>query len=230
MREFFQRNKVYIIVALVTIIFIAGGVLLMGGKGNSDSVSTNTISSSILVPAGAIITSGFVNGIYLPANPSAKVTLVEFGDYECPGCSIYSAYIKGLLTEFNGKINYVFRNYPLSQHNNALIASYAVEVAGIQGKYWEMHEKIYATQADWSSLPDPTSTFRQYASDLSLNLDQFASDMNSQKVKDIVQSDINDGNKVGLTSTPTFYINGAEISLNGDPTQLRNLITSDLAK
>ena len=200
----------------------------MSGSGKSTQVNSNTVNSSILVPAGIYETSGFVDGKYLPASPSATVSLVEFGDYECPACGVYAPYVKQVLTDFPGKVTYVFRNYPLSQHKNAPISSYAVEAAGLQGKYWEMHEKMYATQNDWSNSTSPESIFEGYAKELGMNTDQFLSDMKSQSVKEAVQKDINDGNTVSLTETPTFYINGTKITLSGDSNQIKSLIQKEL--
>lgn len=228
MKDYFMRNKVFIIVILATALLLFGGIFLFSKGGNSN-VSTNIVNSSLLVPQNAIETSGFVNGNYLPASSSASVTLVEFGDYECPACGVYSPFVQQLLTDFAGKINYVFRNYPLSQHTNALISSYAVEAAGLQGKYWQMHEKMYSAQSDWSNLSDPTSVFIGYAKDLSLDTNQFSSDINSSTVKNMVQNDTNDGNTIGITETPTFYLNGQKITLAGSYDQLKSLIESALA-
>lgn len=202
----------------------------MSNGGNNSSANISKIDSSILVPSGVYETSGLINGSYLSASPSATVTLVEFGDYVCPACGDVAPYVKQVLSDFPGKVNYVFRNYPLSYHTNAPLASYAAEAAGLQGKYFEMHDLLYSTQDAWSNLPDPTSVFIGYAKDLGLNTDKFTSDMNSRNVKDLVQRDMNDGKTVALTETPTFYINGTKVKLSGDPNQLRDLIQAELAK
>ena len=210
---------------IVTLAIFVGGIFLFSRAGTS----TNVVNSALLVPQNAIVTSGFANGNYLPASPSASVTLVEFGDYECPACGLYSPLTKQLLTDFAGKINYIFRNYPLPQHKNANISSYAVEAAGLQGKYLEMHEKMYATQGDWSNLSYPTSVFVGYAEGFGLNVDQFTTDINLPAVKDKVKSDFNDGNTIGITQTPTFYLNGKKVTLSGSYDQLKGLIESALA-
>jgi protein-disulfide isomerase len=228
MNGFFERNKVFIIVILATFGLIAGGIYLMSGK-SSESAPT-PVSSSILVPSGVYETSGFVNGNYLPASPSATVTLVEFGDYECPACSQYAPYIKQILTDNAGKVNFVFRQYPIPQHKNSLIASYAVEASGLQGRYWEMHEKVYATQIDWANASDPTSVFVTYANDVGLNQNQLLNDLNSQVIKDAVTRDVNDGNTIGITETPTFYINGVKVNLTGSFNQIGDLIEAQLSK
>ena len=228
MSDFFKRNKAFILVLVGTFVLLLGGILLFT-KDNS-SVSTKTVSSSILVPQASYQTSGFVNGTYLPASASAKVTFVEFGDYECPACAIYNPYIKQLLSEFAGQITYVFRNYPLPQHKNAPISSFAAESAGLQGKYWEMHEKIFASQNDWANLSDPTDVFVGFAQELELDTAKFLTDLSSDEVKNKVKNDTNDGNAVGLTETPTFYINGQKVSLTGSFDQLKSIIESEINK
>lgn len=228
MKDFIQKNKTFLIVGIVTLVIFVGGVFLFSGAGNS-STSTKVVNSSLLVPQNAIVTSGFANGNYLPASPSASVTLVEFGDYECPACALYSPLTKQILTDFAGKISYIFRNYPLPQHKNASISSYAVEAAGLQGKYWEMHEKMYATQGDWSNLSDPTLIFVGYAQGFGLNVDQFTADLKLPAIINKVKSDFNDGNTIGITETPTFYLNGKKITLSGSYDQLKSFIESALA-
>lgn len=229
MKEFFQTNKTFIIFGLITLVIFIGGIFLFT-KGGSTNVSTKVVNSSLLIPQNAVETSGFVNGEYLPASSSSTVTLVEFGDYECPACGVYSPLVKQLLTEFAGKITYIFRNYPLPQHKNAPITSYAVEAAGLQGKYWEMHEKVYATQADWSNLSDPKDLLIGYAKDFGLDTTKFAADLSNQIIKDKVKSDTNDGNTIGITETPTFYLNGQKIQLAGSYDQLKSVVQAVLNK
>jgi protein-disulfide isomerase len=228
MKEFLSKNKVFVIVVAVTVILILGGVTLFSGK-SSTNVSTSKVSTSLLIPQGAIETSGIVNGNYLPASPSATFTLVEFGDYECPACGAYNPFVKQALTDFAGKIVYVFRNYPLPQHANAQISSDAVEAAGLQGKYWQMHDEVYDTQNNWANLSDPTSIFVGYAKDMGLDTNQFTKDLSSSAVKNKVQNDTNDGNTIGITETPTFYLNGQKMSLTGTYDQFKRLIDSALA-
>lgn len=230
MKDFFVRNKVFIIVILATAVLLIGGVFLFSKNSGGSNLSSGTVNASLLIPQNAYITSGFANGEYLPASSSASATLVEFGDYECPACGVYSPFIQQLLTDFAGKFNYVFRNYPLTQHVNAPVSSYAVEAAGLQGKFWQMHEKVYATQADWASLSDPTSVFVSYAKNLNLDVNKFTVDMNSSVVKNKVQNDLNDGNTIGITETPSFFLNGQKISLSGTYDQLKNLMQGAISK
>lgn len=227
--QFLKQNKVMIGVALVTILLVIGGVFLSSkGSGNSE-LSKSQVSSQLLVPQNSYVTSGFLNNEFLPASASAQISFVEFGDYECPACGVYSPFTKKLITDYAGKINYVFRNFPLSQHKNAVISSSAVLAAGEQGKYWQMHDKIYETQTEWAGLSDPTSLFVQYAKDFGLNTDQFLVDLKSSKIRDIIDSDVKDGTTVGISQTPTFFLNGRKIELDGTYEQFKNLVEKELS-
>lgn len=136
-----------------------------------------------------------------------------------------------LLTDFPGKINFVFRNFPLPQHANAQVSSDAAEAAGLQGKFWQMHDKLYVSQNDWATSSDAKTIFIGYAKDLGLNVTQFTSDIDSQKTSDRVNKDTNDGNTIGINETPTFYLNGVQIAnLPQTYADFKSLISAELNK
>lgn len=225
------KDKGLIIGIVATVILIGAGVFLMSKGGSSSSPSASKVSINILVPKDANVTGGISVGSYLPASSSAKVTLVEFGDYQCPACIEYHPIIKQILADFSGKVNYVFRNYPLSQHANAPISAYAVESAGLQGKYWQMYDKVYESTAQWVTSTDAKSILIGYAVELGLDVEKFKADIDSNAVKAKIQSDMNDGNLVNLNATPTFYLNGLKIdNLKGDYQDFKNLINTELQK
>lgn len=226
------KDKGLIIGIVATVILIAGGVFLMS-RGNSGNTSGNgtKVSSEILVPAASYVTSGISEGNYLAASTSAKITLVEFGDYQCPACIDYHPLVKQLLTEYAGQVNYVFRNFPLSQHANAPMSAYAAEAAGLQGKYWQMHDKLYESTGEWVASSDAKSVFIGYAGVLGLDVKKFTSDIDSSEVKKKVQSDMNDGSVINLSETPTFYLEGVKIkNLTGTYAGLKDVIASELSK
>ncbi|HET7098736.1 MAG TPA: thioredoxin domain-containing protein [Patescibacteria group bacterium] len=228
MKDFWSQNKIFIIVTVATLALLVGGVFLFSRGGSTTSTTGNKVNSEILEPADSFKTSGIVNGKYQPGLASTNATIVEFGDYQCPACGVYHPLIKQLLTEFGGKINFVFRNFPLSQHANANTSSYAVEAAGAQGKYWEMHDKIYEAQAEWSASTDSKSIFVGYAKSFGLNIDQFNKDIDSSKVKDKVKKDTADGNLIGINSTPTFYLNGFKLVSPGSYEELKKVVSDAL--
>ncbi len=219
------KDKGMLIGIVATVVLIGLGIFFFTKP--SSPAQPKKVSQEILVPKDDYITGGIANGIYLPATSSAQITLVEFGDYECPACGEYDPLVKQLLTDMAGKINFVFRNFPLSQHSNAQASAQAAEAAGLQGKYWQMHDKLYETQNEWAALSDPATVFIGYAQGLGLNIDQFKTDMNSSKVKDKIAADYNDGTLININATPTFYVNGVQVtSLPASYGDFKNTITS----
>lgn len=141
---------------------------------------------------------------------SGKVQVVEFGDYQCPACGQAYPTTKKLISEFGDKITFVFRNFPLPMHANAGAAAQAAEAANAQGKFWEMHDKLYASQDEWSSLYDPTDMFVSYASGLGLDTAAFKKDISDKAYEKYIEQDKSDGFALGINGTPTFYINGKQ--------------------
>src|SRR4029078_3820193 len=109
--------------------------------------------------------------------------------------------------KYKDRINFVFRHFPLAQHKNAEIAAQAAEAANEQGKFWEFHNKLYATQDEWSELANPLDKFVGYAQELGLDVGKFKSDIADKKLAQIVKDDLNDGLKLGKNPPPTFYFN-----------------------
>lgn len=142
----------------------------------------------------------------------AKVTMVEFGDYQCPACAVIYPEIEKVIEVYkaNPDFNYVFRNFPLSQHKNAMLAAEVAEAAGAQGKYFEMEAALYKNQPEWGESTDPMPFFTKYAIALGLEMVQFESDITQHKFTSVIQADIADGTTLRVDHTPTVYINGIE--------------------
>lgn len=138
---------------------------------------------------------------------SARLTIVEFGDFQCPACKMAQPGIKQAIADYPGQINFVFRHYPLPIHKNAQAAAKAVEAANLQGKVWEMHDKIFDAQEEWAESNNPTDLFKQYATGLGMDAEKLAADMNKSEINDKILKDIADGNASGVNSTPSFYFN-----------------------
>jgi len=152
------------------------------------------------------------NAKHLTGQKNAKVVLVEFGDYQCPACGLVHPILKEVTDMYKDKdFTFVFRNFPLPQHQNAIIAAEAAEAAGAQGKYWEMHDKLFEKQNEWSESADPLTIFLGYARELNLDVNQFQKDVLGNAYTSIIQTDQQDGNKLFLNHTPTVYLNGEEI-------------------
>lgn len=137
-------------------------------------------------------------------NAAAAITIVEFGDYQCPHCGAAYPIIKEIQETFGEQIRFVFRNFPLAEiHQFAKIAAQAAEAAAAQGKFWEMHDAIFEKQHQL------TSTFlTDLAQKLELDMEQFEADLTSEKIASKVDDDFESGIRSGVNGTPTFFVNG----------------------
>lgn len=158
-------------------------------------------------------------------NVNAKVSLVEFADYECPHCKRLQAVLKQVMDEFRGDVKLYFKHYPLPQHTNARLAAEAAVAAQKQGKFWQFEEKLWANQENLTP-----AELEKFAKDVGLDLTKFRQDMDAPATKARVQKDRVDGGTLGLSSTPTLYINGREYTDARDADSLREWIKEDLQK
>jgi protein-disulfide isomerase len=134
----------------------------------------------------------------------APVTLVEYGDYECPHCGRAHPVVKAVQRELEGQLRFVFRNFPLAEaHPHALLAAQSAEAAGAQGRFWEMHDMIFEHQ-DALELQDIVG----YAESLGLDITRFESDLAAGTYEKKVRDDFRSGVRSGVNGTPTFFVNG----------------------
>ena len=148
---------------------------------------------------------------HVRGNPDAPVTLEEFGDFQCPPCGSFAGFIEELLKEYDSRLRLVFRNFPLPGHEHARDAALAAEAAGLQGKFWEMHDTLYREQEAWSKAPNTRELFESYAGTIGLNVDQFKTDMDSDKTRERVDSDRALADFLGVKVTPTLFINNRPV-------------------
>lgn len=155
---------------------------------------------------------------------SGSVTMVEFGDYQCPSCGVAHSTVKKLMKEYNGKVTFVFRNFPLETiHKNAMISAKYAEASARQGKFWEMHDKLFESQSEWSELSDPTAKFAEYAKALGMDVEALKNAAADGVISGIIQRDMTDGDELGVTGTPTFFVNGKQVA-NNDYASLKSAI------
>ncbi|MFZ6034715.1 MAG: DsbA family protein [Patescibacteria group bacterium] len=142
----------------------------------------------------------------------SKNIFIEYSDLQCPACRGFYEFFKDLEKTATPNAAFVFRHYPLYQtHPNAFAAAYAAESAKLQGKFWEMESALYEKQAEWSGLQNPKEYYIGLASKLKLDTAKFKQDFESQAVKDRVQVDLSEGEKIGVNATPTFFLNGKKV-------------------
>jgi protein-disulfide isomerase len=168
---------------------------------------------------------------HIQGEGKSGITLVEYGDYQCPFCGQFYPIVKQVQAKYNDQIFFQFRNYPLQNlHPNAFSAARAAEAASMQNKFWEMHDALYETQDQWSKMGDASPFFSQVAEKLGLNITQFKKDYASSKVNDLINADLAEGNKLGVTGTPTFFLNGKKIEVSQDPASFEKAISEAIAR
>lgn len=146
----------------------------------------------------------------------SKVTFLEYGDYQCPACASFEPAVAQARALYGDRAKFQFRNLPITQiHPNAMAAARAAEAAAKQGKFWEMHNLLYAQSnwTAWTNDTDPTERLNGYARQLMLNESQFKTDFKSPAVNDTIAADRAEFEKYKVqVSTPTFFINGKQVS------------------
>jgi protein-disulfide isomerase len=214
-----KRYLPFAIIAGVLVVALAGGAVLWRSSQQTPTQPFAQPSPTANVPQSgqgnnATISQPATTG---PDNPhmrggaNSKVTLEEYGDYQCPPCGALYPDLKTIEKEYGDQLRFVFRQFPLQMHKHAFVAAHAAEAANLQGHFWEMHDMLYQNQLSWSAAEDARPVFIQYAQMLGLNVDRFTRDMDSQEVAARVMADIARGKAAGVEGTPTVFINGRQL-------------------
>ncbi|MBP9701512.1 MAG: DsbA family protein [Candidatus Pacebacteria bacterium] len=142
---------------------------------------------------------------------SSDIVLVEYSDFQCPACAAFEPVIKEIVAEFP-KLTFVYRHFPLIMiHQNADLAAGASEAAGNQGKFWEMHDLLFEKQKDWE-FATTSQIFSDYAATLQLDIEKFNTDITSTETRKKINEMYRGGVQAGVSGTPTFFLNGKQIS------------------
>jgi protein-disulfide isomerase len=207
-----KRYLPFVIVAAVALTAISSATLLYRAK-RKPALLMSKNGSAAETSAGNIHASG---------NPNAPVVLEEFGDFQCPPCAMLSEPINQFEKDYRPNLRVVYHNFPLAVHAHAREAALVAEAAGLQGRFWEMHDLLYREQAIWSKAMDVRTLFNSYAGMLNLDVERFNRDMDGEQVSERVMADQKQGASLGVRNTPTIFINNRTVdpkSLN--PAALR---------
>jgi len=222
---------------IVFIVIVAGSLLslVVWSKNSTVSIDLGNIDSSNVQPASEA--SGNIAD-HVFGNDKSNVVLVEYGDFQCAGCASVYPGLKNLAEIYEDDIAFIFRNFPLTTiHPNAKATSGAAEAAGLQAKFWEMHDVLFENQSQWESIAanERTDLFLGYAKGLGLNEEKFLSDLSSSAVSQKIDFDRVLGAKDNVNSTPSLYLNGIKLDSSvvqdiqvGDGTLLKALIDKEL--
>jgi protein-disulfide isomerase len=199
-----KRYLPFLIILAVFATAAVVGIILTKSPGSAPATNSNGLVT-YTPPPGA-------QPAHSVGPEAAKVTLEEFGDYQCPPCGAMFPEVKKMETEFGDQIRFVFRQNPLPQiHKFAISAAHAAEAAGLQNRFWAMHDKLYENQKIWSASEDPRPLFIEYAKSIGIDPDRFVKDMTGDAADDRIVEDHKRAAALGVSGTPTFFLNGHEL-------------------
>jgi protein-disulfide isomerase len=210
-----KRYLPFAIIALVGLAAFGGGAMLYQAKR----------SQATAIPQAMAAPKDRAEEVHVRGAANAAVTLEEFGDFQCPPCGGLEGPLQQIERDYASSLRVIFRNFPFTIHEHAHEAAYAAEAAGLQGRFWEMHDLLYREQSVWAKSNDVQSLFDAYAGMIGLNLERFKKDVGGEEVKAKVEADRKRGEALGVRNTPTIFINNESVpptSLN--PTALRAAI------
>ena len=211
-----RRYLPFLIVAAVALITFGSGFMLFRAKR---------------LPVPTASKDSAATGMHVRGEPGAPVTLEEFGDFQCPPCSMMAVVIKQTEEKYGSRLRVVFRNFPLAVHAHAREAALAVEAADMQHRFWEMHDLLYKEQEVWSKAPDVASLFNSYAGMIGLDLERFKKDLHSAEISARIATDQQLGTSRGVVSTPTLFINNTVLPpASFNPASLQAAIDEALKK
>lgn len=229
-----RRSLPFLIVGAVLLLTVGGGLLLFRSKsGPPLKLATGKPGAE---PA------------HVRGSEKARATLEEFGDFQCPPCGFLAATLLKVEHDYADRVRVVFRQFPLAMHTHAMTAAAAAEAAGLQGRFWEMHDMLFQNSPQWGKpssqpsaapgqlVPAPPeeaqkvrATFVEYAGKLGLDIERFKKDMNSEEVKTRIKLDQERGASVGVDRTPVLFIDGVQIPFASlDEQGLRGVIDAAL--
>jgi len=204
-------SKVRWIIFAAIIVLVFGGLIIYSHLSNP-SIDVSKVDTNTIIAASSQ-NGQIADHVY--GDATSKVVFVEYGDFQCPSCGSAYPQVKEVTEAYKDKVAFIFRNFPLTTiHPNARAAAAAAEAAGLQGKYWEMHNMLYEGQADWENLTGDqrTNIFVGYAQQLGIDTGKFKTDLASSVVNKKISFDQALGAKVNVNATPTFYLDGSKLS------------------
>lgn len=206
-------------ILILTLVLLLGGIFFLSKSSSNSQTVDQTNMVQIDYSKGQKIGSG-----------SAKVKLVEFSDFECPACAAAEPYVKKIITDYSAdKVQVIYRHFPLPQHLHSQEAASLAEAAAAEGKFWEMHDKLFETQTQWSSLKDATPFFLDLAKQVGIEEDKARKAIQDKTYASIIDGDKAEGIRLGVNSTPTFFLNGRKLNLKSF-SDLNQVVADEIKK
>jgi len=225
-------------IPLIIIILVFAGVIFGGwwlySSSRSPNPNVNNTTAQNTPQRPQIPTNAPVGATppHFLGSPTATVTLEEFADFQCGSCAAAHPTMKEINSIYGSRIKLIFRNYPLQMHDKAYDAAIAAEAAGMQGKFWQMQDQLFANQTAWSG---PSANYKQlwseYAQKIGLDVQRWQNDVSGMAAKSRVDRDMDRARALNVSATPTLYINGQSIPFpEMNVASLRRIIDAELQK
>ena len=183
----------WVIIGVLTVVLFGGAIWFSGVSGEKNN-------------------EGIVETENVMGNLEAGVVLTEYSDLQCPACAAFHPVLKEVLNQYPDQIRFEYKHFPLPIHPYAQQAAVAAEAAGQQDKFFEFHDLLFENQQTWSAAATPNVFFLQYAEQLELDIPTFRRHINSSVLRDKVKSDLAEGRRLQVASTPTFLLNGEKMT------------------
>lgn len=204
-----RRYLPFAIIISVFLLGIGGGALLFRVK-QQKSLHARAAAAAIAAKESVTAKRG-ADPPHARGSATAPVTLEEFGDFECRPCGDLSPIVEKIEQDYGDTLRVVFRQYPLAMHKHALEAARASEAAGLQTRFWEMHDLLYRNRFVWPVAPDVRAVFDEYAKSLGLDLERFKKDMDGEQVNARIAADRRRAALLGVDRTPVIFVNGRQL-------------------
>jgi len=185
-----MKNHIWQIIGVVAVLAIGGSIAYSNSVGNKAN-------------------EGIVLEAHVKGNVDATVTLTEYSDFQCPACGQFYKIVEDVLAKHGDSVRFEYKHFPLiSIHQFAVPAAKAAEAAGQQGKFFEMHDKLFENQQIWSVAASPQTYFNSYAEEIGLDMVLFKQHMKASVISDKITTEFEEARELGLTGTPSFFLNG----------------------
>ncbi|MFD3918737.1 DsbA family protein [Streptomyces sp. NPDC058595] len=219
-----MKKHFLVAAALLAVLAVGFGVVLALSAGGPSSGAVNAEPATDAQPVRA-------SSHRLTEPERSELTVVEFLDFECEGCGAMYPVVERLREEYQDRVTFVARYFPMPGHRNSETAALAVEAAARQGEFEAMYGKLFDTQPQWGEAKESKAVlFRGYAEELGLDMKKFDSAVDDPGTAERVRTDQRDGLGLGVQGTPTFVVDGAVIPTPGSYDEFRELIENRLAR
>ncbi|MBA3769493.1 MAG: thioredoxin domain-containing protein [Blastocatellia bacterium] len=230
-----KSNAPALIIGGVLLVALLGGWYWISSSRSATPAANNAARPNANAPAKTSSIPPNAPAGATPPNftgsPTAQVTVEEFADYQCGSCATAHPVLNEIKSMYGSRIKFVFRNFPLlNMHDKAYDAAVIAEAAGLQGKFWDMQNQLFINQSTWISSPNYKQLWNDYAQKIGLDTARLGTDVAGLAAKGRVDADLQRAKAIGVTGTPTIYVNGQSIGNTIRVDVLKTAIDAELQK